>query len=56
MVKGGVLIAHQINDGKHQYQVENVLKYKKASGEKWFVRYDFKLLLQSFLSDKHRLM
>ncbi|XP_045889618.1 uncharacterized protein LOC123959545 [Micropterus dolomieu] len=38
LVKGGVLIVHQIHEGKHQYHVENVVKYKKGSGEKMFVR------------------
>ncbi|KAK5874192.1 hypothetical protein PBY51_019163 [Eleginops maclovinus] len=38
-VKGGVLIVHEIREGKHQYEVENVMKYKKKrSGEKEFVR------------------
>lgn len=37
-VKGGVLIVHQINDGKHQYVVDNVVKYKNTIGEKMFVR------------------
>ncbi len=34
-----MLIVHQIHEGKHQYEVENVVKHKKASGEKAFVRY-----------------
>lgn len=34
-----MLIVHQINEGKHQYEVENMVKYKKAIGEKPFVRY-----------------
>ncbi|XP_068455537.1 uncharacterized protein [Clinocottus analis] len=38
VVKGGVLILHRLQEGKHQYQVENV-KYKKAS-DKAFVRGD----------------
>lgn len=38
VVKGGVLIAHHIREGKHQYEVENV-RFKKAS-EKAFVRYE----------------
>ncbi|KAJ4947924.1 hypothetical protein JOQ06_009953 [Pogonophryne albipinna] len=43
-VKGGVLIVHQIHEGKHQYEVENVMKYKKGSGEKAFVRRGDKLM------------
>ncbi|XP_020493629.2 uncharacterized protein il1fma [Labrus bergylta] len=41
-VKGGVLIVHQILEGKHQYEVENVLKSRK--GEKMFVRKGDKLM------------
>lgn len=37
-VKGGILIVHQLHEGKHQYEVENVVKYKKVAGEKMFVR------------------
>ncbi|KAI3377495.1 hypothetical protein L3Q82_008666 [Scortum barcoo] len=44
LVNGGVLIVHEIHEGKHQYEVENVLKYKKASGEKAFVRKGDKLM------------
>ncbi|XP_040017811.2 uncharacterized protein LOC120808760 isoform X2 [Gasterosteus aculeatus] len=42
VVKGGVLIAHHIREGKHQYEVENV-RFKKAS-EKAFVRRGDKLM------------
>nr|BAM66992.1 interleukin 1 beta like 2 [Paralichthys olivaceus] len=35
-VNGGVLIVHQVHEGKHQYEVENV--YKKQIGKKMFVR------------------
>ena len=34
-----MLINHQIHEGKHQYEVENVVKYKRASGGKPFARY-----------------
>ncbi|XP_073320859.1 uncharacterized protein [Pagrus major] len=44
LVKGGVLINHQIHEGKHQYEVENVVKYKKASGGKPFARRGDKLM------------
>ncbi|KAM3625168.1 uncharacterized protein V6R79_007919 [Siganus canaliculatus] len=45
LVKGGVLISHQIDhEGKHQYEVKNVVKYKKGSGEKAFARRGDKLL------------
>ncbi|XP_042264176.1 interleukin-1 family member A [Thunnus albacares] len=40
VVKGSVLIVHQMEEGRHQYEVENVVKYKKASGGKPFVRGD----------------
>ncbi|XP_026194612.1 uncharacterized protein LOC113147655 [Anabas testudineus] len=40
LVKGGVLIVHQIHEGKHQYEVNNVVKYKNTNGEKMFVRGD----------------
>ncbi|XP_041661281.1 uncharacterized protein LOC121521237 isoform X2 [Cheilinus undulatus] len=38
LVRGGVLIVHDIHEGKHQYEVENVVKSRK--GEKMFVRGD----------------
>uniref|UniRef100_A0A3B4YQG8 Interleukin-1 n=1 Tax=Seriola lalandi dorsalis TaxID=1841481 RepID=A0A3B4YQG8_SERLL len=41
---GGVVIVHQIQDGKHQYEVGNVVKYKNATGEKMFVRRGDKLM------------
>ncbi|XP_059211251.1 uncharacterized protein LOC131989906 [Centropristis striata] len=44
LVKGGVLINHQIHEGKHQYEVENVVKYRKAIGKKAFVRRGDKLM------------
>ncbi|KAM8762482.1 uncharacterized protein AB9X84_007232 isoform 2-T2 [Acanthopagrus schlegelii] len=44
LVKGGVLINHQIQEGKHQYEVENVVKYKRASGGKPFARRGDKLM------------
>ncbi|KAK2853828.1 hypothetical protein Q5P01_006489 [Channa striata] len=44
LVKGGVLIVHQIHDGKHQYEVENVVRYKNTAGEKLFVRRGDKLM------------
>uniref|UniRef100_UPI0037E9397C uncharacterized protein n=1 Tax=Semicossyphus pulcher TaxID=241346 RepID=UPI0037E9397C len=42
LVKGGVLVVHQIQEGKHQYEVENVMKHRK--GEKMFVRRGDKLM------------
>ncbi|XP_070775922.1 uncharacterized protein [Enoplosus armatus] len=44
LVKGGVLIVHKIHEGKHEYEVENVIKYQKASGGKPFVRRGDKLM------------
>ncbi|XP_062274386.1 uncharacterized protein LOC133979773 [Scomber scombrus] len=43
-VNGSVLIIHQIQDGKHRYEVDNVVKDKKASGGKPFVRKGDKLM------------
>ncbi|XP_071345503.1 uncharacterized protein [Trachinotus anak] len=43
-VKGSVLIVHQILEGKHQYEVGNVVKYKNVTGEKMFVRRGDKLM------------
>uniref|UniRef100_A0A8C9X2H3 Interleukin-1 beta n=2 Tax=Sander lucioperca TaxID=283035 RepID=A0A8C9X2H3_SANLU len=42
LVKGGVLIAHHLHEGKHQYDVKNVMK--RASGGKAFVRRGDKLM------------
>ncbi|XP_026175951.1 uncharacterized protein LOC113138041 isoform X2 [Mastacembelus armatus] len=42
-VMGGVLIVHQVHDGKHHYEVENVVKDKTNSG-KMFVRRGDKLM------------
>ncbi|KAF1392661.1 hypothetical protein PFLUV_G00030380 [Perca fluviatilis] len=44
LVKGGVLIVHQLHEGKHQYEVKNVMKYKRAGGGKAFVRRGDKLM------------
>uniref|UniRef100_A0A3B5AEC3 Interleukin-1 n=1 Tax=Stegastes partitus TaxID=144197 RepID=A0A3B5AEC3_9TELE len=38
-VNGGVLILHQIHEGKHQYEVEKVVKSRKDNSKKMFVRY-----------------
>jgi len=40
VVNGAVLIVHQIHEGKHLYNVENVVKYKKGSEKKKFFRYN----------------
>lgn len=45
MVDGGVLIVHQLHDGKHQYEVKSVLKHQKKKGEKFFLRRGDKLRL-----------
>ncbi|KAF7212353.1 interleukin-1 family member A [Nothobranchius furzeri] len=44
LVNGGVIITHQIREGKHHYEVEKVMKYKKESGRKMFVRRGDKLM------------
>lgn len=40
----GILIAHNVQEGKHEYKVENVLKYQKMSGETNFARYNMMLM------------
>ncbi|TNM90894.1 hypothetical protein fugu_003183 [Takifugu bimaculatus] len=42
-VKGGLFISHKLHEGNHQYEVENVMKYKNGSGEKTFARRGDKL-------------
>lgn len=37
---GGVLIGHQLHEGKHQYEVKGVVKHKRQPGEKMFIRGD----------------
>lgn len=37
-VKGGVSIVHQLHEGKHHYEVEDVVKFKKANGGGAFAR------------------
>uniref|UniRef100_A0A8C6USV2 Interleukin-1 beta n=1 Tax=Neogobius melanostomus TaxID=47308 RepID=A0A8C6USV2_9GOBI len=44
-VAGGFLIVHQLNEGKHQYEVKSVFKPLKKPGEKFFVRKGDKLRL-----------
>ncbi|XP_007560210.1 PREDICTED: uncharacterized protein LOC106914636 isoform X2 [Poecilia mexicana] len=39
-VKGSVLIRHQLHEGKHLYEVEEVVKYKSKTGKKMFIRGD----------------
>lgn len=43
---GGVLIAHKIHEGKHQYVVENVVKYKMENEGKLYVRYNLLSVLR----------
>uniref|UniRef100_A0A3Q3BJG1 Interleukin-1 n=1 Tax=Kryptolebias marmoratus TaxID=37003 RepID=A0A3Q3BJG1_KRYMA len=43
LVNGGVIISHQVHEGKHHYEVKKVMKYKKESG-KMFVRRGDKLM------------
>lgn len=43
-VKGGILITHDIQEGKHQYEVKNIIKSKRGTGHKSFVRKGDKLL------------
>ncbi|XP_061743159.1 uncharacterized protein LOC133542915 [Nerophis ophidion] len=44
VVSGSVLILHQLQQGKHQYQVENVVQYQKSSSAKPMIRRGDKLL------------
>ncbi|XP_028257889.1 uncharacterized protein LOC114433494 [Parambassis ranga] len=44
VVNGGVLIFHHLHEGKHHYEVENVLKKNRQSAEKKFVRRGDKLM------------
>lgn len=37
-VKGSVLIRHQLHEGKHHYEVEEVVKYQTKTDR--FIRYD----------------
>lgn len=41
---GGILIGHNLQEGKHEYKVENVVKYQKKSGERTFARYNMRLM------------
>uniref|UniRef100_A0A3P8U7V2 Interleukin-1 beta n=1 Tax=Amphiprion percula TaxID=161767 RepID=A0A3P8U7V2_AMPPE len=43
-VNGGVLILHQIHEGKHQYEVEKVVKSKNENRSKMFARRGDKLM------------
>ncbi|XP_056134357.1 uncharacterized protein LOC130111257 [Lampris incognitus] len=38
LLKGGVMITHQNHDGKHQYEVQDVIKFKTADRGKAFAR------------------
>ncbi|XP_047437248.1 interleukin-1 family member A [Mugil cephalus] len=44
VANAGVMIVHNIHEGKHYYEVENVVKYKKRGQEKMFVRKGDKLM------------
>ncbi|XP_014895316.1 uncharacterized protein LOC106952009 isoform X2 [Poecilia latipinna] len=39
-VKGSVLIRHELHEGKHFYEVEEVVKYKNKTGKRMFIRGD----------------
>ncbi|XP_054900791.1 uncharacterized protein LOC129369429 isoform X2 [Poeciliopsis prolifica] len=43
-VKGSVLIRHQLHEGKHHYEVGEVVKYKNQTGRKMFIRRGDKLM------------
>lgn len=40
---GGILIVHSLQEGKHEYTVENVVKYQKLRGPRTFARYNVML-------------
>uniref|UniRef100_A0A3Q3XET4 Interleukin-1 beta n=1 Tax=Mola mola TaxID=94237 RepID=A0A3Q3XET4_MOLML len=44
LVRGSVLIVHKIQEGRHQYEVDQVVKYKRNSGENAFASKGDKLL------------
>nr|XP_057945762.1 interleukin-1 family member A [Doryrhamphus excisus] len=44
LINGSVLIVHQLHQGKHQYEVENVVQYQKSSGPKQMMRRGDKLV------------
>ncbi|XP_061526763.1 interleukin-1 family member A isoform X1 [Phycodurus eques] len=44
LVNGSVLIVHQLHEGKHQYEVENVVKPRHSSGGKQIIRRGDKLV------------
>ncbi|XP_077374823.1 interleukin-1 family member A isoform X2 [Festucalex cinctus] len=43
-VNGSVLIVHQLHEGKHHYEVENVIKHRNAGGAKHTIRRGDKLV------------
>ncbi|XP_014895315.1 uncharacterized protein LOC106952009 isoform X1 [Poecilia latipinna] len=43
-VKGSVLIRHELHEGKHFYEVEEVVKYKNKTGKRMFIRRGDKLM------------
>lgn len=49
LVSGGVLVVHKLNEGKHHYEVEKVLKCKKELGKKMFVRYFYDIFQNVFI-------
>ncbi|XP_061925831.1 uncharacterized protein LOC133664865 [Entelurus aequoreus] len=44
VINGSVLILHQLQHGKHQYQVENVVQYQRSSSAKPMMRRGDKLM------------
>ncbi|XP_077420052.1 interleukin-1 family member A [Vanacampus margaritifer] len=44
IVIGSVLIVHQLHEGKHHYEVENVVKHRNAGGGKHVIRRGDKLV------------
>ncbi|XP_019742564.1 uncharacterized protein LOC109526012 isoform X2 [Hippocampus comes] len=38
LVNGSVLIVHQLHEGKHRYEVKNVVKHRNSSGGKHIIR------------------
>ncbi|KAM4630493.1 uncharacterized protein ACJ7VT_000192 [Polymixia lowei] len=45
LVKGGVSIIHRIREGKHQYEVQDVVKFKKGNAKGAFARKGDSLML-----------
>ena len=39
LVQGAIVFDHKIQEGKHQYEVDQVVKYRRMNGKNSFARY-----------------